>query len=139
MWAAMGVVSDSKSGDIVGGVNTGGYTKAFAGSNGSNAIGDYAWNYENSGSKTHPVGSKLPNELGLYDMSGNVWQWCWDWWASSYPTGAQTNPTGASSGSNRVVRGGGWNSAASHCTVANRNSYYPTYQYDFVGFRVVRP
>lgn len=74
MWAAMGAPSDGQN----GGTNTTGYSKAFAGSTGSNVRGDYAWTDENSNSTTHPVGSKLPNELGLYDMSGNASEWCWD-------------------------------------------------------------
>ena len=138
MWAAMGGASDAKVGDNVSTVNTGGYNKAFAGDNGSNAIASYAWIYENSPSGTQPVGTKAPNELGIYDLSGNVWEWNWDWY-ETYDSLPTTNPTGAASGSSRVLRGGSWFSNASYATVSNRygsNPYYQNYSY---GFRVVRP
>jgi len=142
MWAAMGATSDGISADIVGGVNTGGYTKGYAGSietGGAQVnINNYAWTSGNSGSTTHPVGTKLPNELGLYDMSGNVFEWCWDWY-DSYPTGTQADYRGAASGTNRVLRGGSWNINASYATVATRNYSNPNYQYSNLGVRVVRP
>ena len=71
---------------------------------GSNSISEVAWYDDNSGSKTHAVGTKSPNELGIYDMSGNVWEWCQDWYGS-YGGGYQTNPQGPSSGSSRILRG----------------------------------
>ena len=86
---------------------------------GSNVLSDVAWYDDNSGSKTHNVGTKAPNELSIYDMSGNVWEWCQDW-KGSYSSSTQTNPKGPSSGSNRVGRGGGWNSFARYCRVAYR-------------------
>jgi formylglycine-generating enzyme len=104
---------------------------------GSNNIDEVAWYYDNSGSTTHSVGTKAANELGTYDMSGNVWEWVWDIWGS-YPGGAQTNPHGAVSGDYRVFRGGCWNSNASGCSVSGRNNFYATYSYYFIGFRLCR-
>jgi formylglycine-generating enzyme required for sulfatase activity len=129
MWAAMGADTTSQP-------NTTGYTKTFAGSNGSNNIGDYAWYVDNAGSKTHEVGKKGANELGLKDMNGNVYEWCWDW-DGSYPSGEETDYTGAGSGPYRVFRGGSWYTIASYCTVAHRDSYYPNTRRDNLGFRVV--
>ncbi len=88
---------------------------------GSNNINDVAWYNDNSGSTTHPVAIKQPNELGLYDMSGNVWEWCSDWYGD-YSSSAQSNPTGPSSGSYRVFRGGSWSYFARHCRVSSRSS-----------------
>ena len=103
---------------------------------GSNNIGEVAWYYENSGRKAHPVGAKLPNELGIYDMCGNVWEWCQDWF-DSYHSGKETNPTGPSEGYYRVRRGGGWDSYAGNCRVSNRLDSDANNSYSNLGFRLV--
>ncbi|MGN0089039.1 MAG: SUMF1/EgtB/PvdO family nonheme iron enzyme [Candidatus Limimorpha sp.] len=103
---------------------------------GSNNIFDVAWHDGNSFKKTHAVGTKTANELGIYDMSGNVWEWCSDWYGG-YSAGAQTNPQGPSSGSRRVLRGGGWNINARNCRVSNRNSYAPYDGSNDSGLRLV--
>ena len=103
---------------------------------GSGNIGDVAWHDGNSGSKTHAVGSKTANELGIYDMSGNVYEWCSDWYGG-YSAGAQTNPQGPSSGSRRVLRGGSWDSLAWSCRVSFRNFNDPDYSIDYNGLRLV--
>ena len=115
-----------------GGNNSRGYKYA-----GSNNIGDVAWYDGNSEYKTHAVGTKSPNELGIYDMSGNVLEWCQDW-KGSYSSASQTNPTGASSGSNRVLRGGSWFNNARDCRSSNRDIGSPDTRYNGVsGLRLV--
>jgi len=104
---------------------------------GSDTIDDVAWYTANSNMKTHIVGTKTANELGLYDMSGNVWEWNWDW-SAAYPSGAQKDYRGAVSGTNRVLRGGGWDIGALSCSVAHRVNNDPSYQNFDLGFRVVR-
>lgn len=104
---------------------------------GSNMIDAVAWYSDNSGSGTHPCGTKRANALGIYDMSGNVWEWCKDWYSSSYTSYDTNNPAGPSSGSGRVSRGGGWGISAGSCRVANRNYYSPGGRSRNLGFRVV--
>jgi formylglycine-generating enzyme required for sulfatase activity len=100
-------------------------------------LGAKAWYSENSDSKTHPVGQKQSNAWGLYDMQGNVWEWCADWKAD-YSTGAATGPTGPASGSLRVIRGGSWGYNADGCRVAGRGIINPSNTYYNIGFRVAR-
>ena len=125
-----------------GGPSSRGYTYS-----GSNDVGQVAWYSSNSGSSTHVVGTKAPNELGLYDMSGNVWEWCWDWYDKSYysasqakdPLGAASGAaSGASSGGFRVIRGGSWFDSAEYLRSAYRDNFSPGISFYLLGFRVLR-
>lgn len=103
---------------------------------GSNNIGDVAWYEGNSGKKTHAVKTKKANELGLYDMSGNVWEWCSDW-KGDYTSSPAVDPTGLDSGGWRVYRGGSWYNDARGCRVAVRNGCFLSYRNNAFGFRLV--
>ena len=139
MWAAMGADQDARAGAMQNGINRTGWSKNYAGEGygTGTSIDAYAWYEDNSDNKTHPVGKKQPNELGLYDMSGNVWEWCWDFY-DSYPTGTKSDYR-CSIGSYRVNRGGSWSRHASYCPVANRAGYYPYDRSGSFGFRILRP
>ena len=103
---------------------------------GSNKLSDVAWYNDNSGGKTHKVGTKQPNELGIYDMSGNVWEWCHDW-DYEYNSSPQVNPTGATNGSYRLDRGGCWGTNVDFCLLYHRSKYVPRLDFNFLGFRLV--
>jgi formylglycine-generating enzyme required for sulfatase activity len=113
----------------------------YSGSDDLNEVGWYSGNNGSSGTSAYgskAVGTKAPNGLGIYDMSGNVFEWCWDWY-DDYTSNAQTDPAGAASGSYRVIRGGSWYVGASYARSVYRLSFNPGNRSISVGFRLVRP
>ena len=114
-----------------------GTTTAYSFGDDASRLGDYGWFEGNSDSKTHPVGEKKPNGWGLYDMHGSVLEWCQDW-PGAYPSGSATDPTGATSGSVRVSRGGSWKLIARGCRSAYRDWNSPEFRGINLGFRVLR-
>jgi formylglycine-generating enzyme required for sulfatase activity len=101
------------------------------------SLASYAWYSDNSGGTTHPVGQKLPNPWSLYDMHGNVWEWCQDWWSDTYPGGSVVDPHGPAMGSYHVIRSGRWGRSAEVCRSASRGRGDPTGVIGTIGFRVV--
>ncbi len=99
-------------------------------------LGNYAWYWTNSSSKTHPTGSKEPNPFGLYDMHGNVWEWCLDIYSGSHPGGEVIDPRGPQSGAVRVIRGGGWEDFARDLRSACRLRMWPGNSFSYLGFRL---
>ena len=106
---------------------------------GNTMDGAYCWYDENSGDTFCPVGERIPNSYGLYDMSGNVWEWCWDWYGETYYSDSPyDNPVGPVSGSERIGRGGDWSGGADDCRSARRYDFHPGFVGDVLGFRLVR-
>jgi formylglycine-generating enzyme required for sulfatase activity len=114
-----------------------GSTNKYSFGDNENELGDYAWYDKNSNRQTHPVAQKRPNAWGLYDMHGNVSEWCQDWY-DDYPTGTVTDPKGPPSGQHTVLRGGSWLSNASVVQAAFRGEDYPIVRCNDIGFRLVR-
>jgi formylglycine-generating enzyme len=134
IWAAIGAPRDGQDGSI----NTEGWKKPFSGSAPGAALDDYAWYTKNRTGTTHRVGTKLANECGLFDLSGNVMEWCWDV-HESWPKGPLADFHGPDSGMFRVGRGGSWSGVAGQCSIDYRHYSKPEFQHAIFGFRVARP
>lgn len=105
---------------------------------GSPQLDEVAWHDQNSEGRPHEVGQKKPNELGLYDMSGNVYEWCADWYSPTYEYHADVNPHGPTEGVFRVLRGGDYTCPAAFCRIANRRSFLPSTRMNFNGLRLAK-
>jgi formylglycine-generating enzyme required for sulfatase activity len=117
-----------------------GKIEKFAGTSSADKLGDYAWQESNSYDQVHPAGKKKPNSLGLYDMTGNVWEWCLDWYDDGYyASSPKDNPTGPATGTNRLVRGCSWFDRANDCRASLRYSFSPKDSFKSIGFRLVKP
>lgn len=119
---------------------SGGKNEKWSGTSAESALGEFAWYDRNSGNETHPVGLKKPNGLGLYDMSGNVWEWVNDWYkVDYYESSPRDNPQGPPAGDRKVLRGGGWISIAANVRAARRLAVSSTDRMNFFGFRLALP
>jgi formylglycine-generating enzyme required for sulfatase activity len=119
---------------------SGGKREKWAGTSSESELPEYTWYQSNSEAKTHPVGQRKPNGLGLYDMSGNVWEWCSDWYGETYSSeGPQENPQGPTSGEKRVLRGGCWGGGPRGVRAAVRGRDVPSLRVIDLGLRLVLP